>query len=721
MAVIQKIRDKYAKVAGFIIALALVGFILMDAASGKFGFGDLFGRNTSVAKVNGEAIDQKDFARRISEYETLYELYAKGRKLDDAARAQLHDQALREMIFEKLVAGQIKKLGIDTTKEEMQDMIKGANPDPMIMQFPYFQDDKGQFNPQALMAFEQRKDPSFSQEQGKKALEQWDIVKSYVKRNRIIQKFNALVVNGVYTPKFMIDRQMKDQNNMASIRFVKIPYTTVNDNEVKVTDADLQDYMKKHAAIYTIDDPSRSIDYISFDVVPSHDDTAKVLDALNKVKAEFGTTADNESFVNRNSDEQYTGAYVSKKSMMSQYADSIMNLPVGAVYGPYFENGNYKLTKVVAKQVLPDSVKCRHILIKTEDRGQAVAADSVVKKKIDSVEAMAKGGADFKELVNKYSQDDGSKATGGEYDFTLAQRTSLSKEFADFIFEGKPGDKKIVKVSNDNYAGYHYIEIISQKGEEPTAKLAVVTKALFAGQETEQDAYAKANEFAGKNTTAKAFDDAVAKQNLQKRVAPNVKVNDFTVQGLGSSRDIIKWMYTAKVGDVSGVFPLDGRYIIAKLTDVQDKGLAKLDANTRPVIEAAIKSQMKAKLIKEKYKSVASLESLSQTAGQPIQQADSFNAYNSFSQTLGYEPKVVGYSFSNSLKQGAVSPGIQGQDGVFFITLVNRQEVNRPADPMMLNQQKMMLEMQNKNAIANMLQEIFRRTASIKYNPDMLY
>jgi peptidyl-prolyl cis-trans isomerase D len=411
--------------------------------------------------------------------------------------------------------------------------------------------------------------------------------------------------------------------------------------------------------------------------------------------------------------------------MMSLYADSILNQPVGAVYGPYFENGSYKLTKILAKQVMPDSVKYRHILIAVKSGDKEILGDSIAKKKIDSVEAAVRAGADFKALVNTYSNDEQSKANGGEYEVSAAVRTQLekgfSKEISDFVYDNKAGEKKVFKIVNDNFTGYDLVEIMSQSAFAPTAKLATVSKALAVSQETEQDAYAKANEFAGKNTTAKAFDDAIAKQNLQKRVAPNVKVSDFTVQGIGSSRDIIKWMYSAKVGDVSGVFPVDNRYIIAKLTDVQDKGLAKLDANTRPVIEAAIKAQMKAKLIKEKYKSVASLEALSQTVGQPVQQADSFNAYNSFSQTLGYEPKVVGYSFSNALKPGTVSPGIPGQDGVFFITLVSRQELSRPADPMMLNQQKMMLDMQNKNAIGNMLQEIFRRTATIRYNPETLY
>src|SRR5690349_7339674 len=103
MAVIQKIRDKYAKLAGFIIALALVGFILMDAASGRFG--DLFGRDSSIAKVNGDKIDYKEYASRIQEYENLYETM--GNKMDDNIRAQIHDQVLKEMIYERLVSEQM--------------------------------------------------------------------------------------------------------------------------------------------------------------------------------------------------------------------------------------------------------------------------------------------------------------------------------------------------------------------------------------------------------------------------------------------------------------------------------------------------------------------------------------------------------------------------------------------------------------------------------------
>ena len=135
MAVIQKIRNKYGKLAGGLIAFALVGFILMDAASGRFG--DLFGRNTSVAKVDGEKIDVKDYTIRVKEIETLYPLYSRSKTLDDATRAQVSEETLRQMIYELLAKKQIDKLGITTTKEEEKEMVYGAGADPMIQQFQF--------------------------------------------------------------------------------------------------------------------------------------------------------------------------------------------------------------------------------------------------------------------------------------------------------------------------------------------------------------------------------------------------------------------------------------------------------------------------------------------------------------------------------------------------------------------------------------------------------
>ncbi|HRO42664.1 MAG TPA: peptidylprolyl isomerase [Flavipsychrobacter sp.] len=705
MAVIQKIRDKYAKLAGFVIALALVGFLLMDAGD---NLKKLFSGSDYIAKVDGEEIDPRDYSARIQEYESLYELM--GNKVDDNTKAQIHDQVLREMIHEKLVEDDIEDLGIALTKEEEREMISGANPDPLVMQFPYFKNpETGQFDQNALIQFEKNQ-LDLSRPEAQKAMEQWQQMKSYIKRARLVQKYNSLYAGAAYTPKFINDRQLKDQNYIGSIRYVKIPFTTINDNEVKVTDADLKAYMEKRKAQYTIEDPTRSIDYVSFDVQPSAEDTATVLNSIAQVKNEFATTTDVESFVNRNSEDQYRDMYVTKKSFMSAYSDSIMNLPVGVVYGPYFENGSYKLVKVVDKRSMPDSAKAQHILIAT-NQGRD---DSSAKKTADSLMAAIKGGAIFDSLATKFSDDPGSKIKGG--DLGYFGYGAMVPEFNDAAFLGAPGDLKVIKTQ----FGYHVIKVTDQRNFSPAVKLATITKPLAPSTETENTAFAKANEFAGRNSNDKAFDEAIKKEGINKLQAQNVKVNDFVLQGLGSSREIIRWMYEAKAGEVSPVFNLEGRYVIAKLTNIQNKGLMKIDAGNRPMLEAMVKSEKKGNLIAEKYKSMTTVDAIAQAAAQPVMNADSFNAANAYLPNLGYEPKIAGYTFFDGFKPNTTSPAIKGQDGVYFIALKERFQKQAAPDPMMM-QQMQMQNQQMKNAIASMLQESMKRNADIKYSAQNLY
>ncbi len=712
MAVIQKIRTKYAKLAGFVIALALVGFILMDAASGRFG--ELLGNDRSVAKVNGEKIDQVEFSKRVKDYEILYSYSSKGRPIDDVTRAQINDQALRELINDIVVKGETERLGLQTTKEEEKDLIYGAAPDPIVQQYPVFTNPETKmFDPQRVKAFEQQADQV---DPTGKAKEEWEAIKAYILRNNTTRKYVSLVSSCAYTPKFVVEMQQKEQKEMANLQFVKIPFATINDADIKVTDEELVAYMKKKAPLYTIDEPTRSIEYVSFDVIPSVEDTGKSKGTLEQIKNDFIATQDNESFVNRNSDEQYVNMFVNKGTYMSAYSDSILNAPVGTVIGPYLENGSYKLTKVVEKKMMPDSVKCRHILIRTENGGQEVAADSVAKRRIDSVVAAVNSGADFGALVQSVSEDDGSKPTAGEYTFTLQQKGQLSKEFADFIFDGRPGEKKVVKVDNDAYAGYHYIEILSQSGMQPAAKLATISKALYAGDNTEAGVYAKATEFAGKNGNAKAFDEAIKKQNLNKKIAENIKANDFILPGLGSARDVIRWVYEANVGDVSQVFSMDGHYVVAKLNSKQEPGLMKLDANTRPSIESAVRADKKAAMIANKYKGSQSLQAIATASGQQVQQSDSVNAASGFIPNMGYEPKAIGYAFYKGFNLNTMSPAIQGQDGMIYMTVTSRGERAMIETPEVMQRQTTMMQMQAKNAISGGIFESLKKAAKVKYN-----
>lgn len=727
MSVIQTIRNKYGKIAGGVIAVALVGFIVSDARNGSFAsfFG---GHDTNIMKVNGVKIDPKEYQLRLRQYETLYTMFNKGKPLGDAERAQMNEESVRMVVYETVVGEQCDKLGIQTSEEEKKELIYGVYADPMVRQFqiegqPIFMDRQTKdFNPAIVKELEKElaEQPQKIDPTGK-VKEQWETVKAYVIRMSRINKYNALYGGSVYAPLYLAKRAINDQNSMASIKYVKVPFTAIADNEVKVTDEDLKAYMQKHAAQYETDQQVRGLEYVSFDIIPASADTARALNALAEIKADLAATKDNKTFVNNKSDEAntYTEAYLNKRTYLSKYADTIMGMPVGEIYGPYYENGGYKLTKIVDRKTLPDSVKLRHILVVTKQRDQEITPDSVAKKRIDSAIAAIDAGAKFDSIVMIYSQDnEENKQKGGEYTFTLLNRPGISKEFGDFAFEGKPGEKKLVKVSNDNYSGYHYVEILEHKGVAPAIQIATVSKNLAPSDSTVNAIYGKANEFAGKNPTAAEFEATVKKQNLDRRLAENIKVTNFSIPGVGPAREVVKWMYEHNIGDISPVFQLgDQRYVVAKLSSIQEKGLMGITRGNRPQLEQKVREEKKAELIAKKLNGAASLDAIAQTMGQTVMQADSLTLVGS-NPTLGYEPKVQGYAFNTAFQPNTVSPAIKGQNGVYYITVLNR--VSNPVPDQFIQQvagrQRAMEEGQMRNAIGQLLQQAVSKQADVKYN-----
>ena len=132
-----------------------------------------------------------------------------------------------------------------------------------------------------------------------------------------------------------------------------------------MSDEDINAYVRKHKNEFKQTE-SRSISYVVFDAAPNTSDSVFALGEVVKVKDAFATSTDAAQFVvANNSTTPFFDGYVLKSTMQVPNADTIRSLSVGAVYGPYADGGNYVLAKMLAKRELPDSVKCRHILVGT--------------------------------------------------------------------------------------------------------------------------------------------------------------------------------------------------------------------------------------------------------------------------------------------------------------------------------------------------------------------
>lgn len=109
--------------------------------------------------------------------------------------------------------------------------------------------------------------------------------------------------------------------------------------------------------------------------------------------------------------------------------DSIIGMSTGTVIGPYLDGGSYVLAKKMETKNLPDSVKCRHILVGTVNpqTGEQKRSDSAASKRADSILAVIKGGGSFGALATTLSDDDGSKAKAGEYDYSSVDMEIFQK------------------------------------------------------------------------------------------------------------------------------------------------------------------------------------------------------------------------------------------------------------------------------------------------------
>ena len=708
MSIIQQIRERAAWLVFGLIALSLVGFLLMDAFVGR---SRLFGnRSTVIGSINGEKIEYNDFLKLVNDQEEQYK--ARGYQTNEGLTQNIRDNVWKQMVEEAVLNGDYASLGLDVSDKEINDMLVGANAIPDVKQA--FTDPKtGVFDAQAA-ATQINNLRNIYKAGPKKGDKNYEGAKRFFEESipqilkmRLREKYTALLANSAYVPKWMLEKMNADNSQIAAISYVNTPYFTVPDSSVKVSDDEINEYVGNHKDQFHQEE-SRSIAYVVFDASPTSADSGKIRQQLVDEEKEFAATDNPDVFLTRMSSETpYLDAYMGKSRIQVPNKDSIFALSKGGLFGPYLDGGDYVVAKKIDEKVLPDSVRARHILVATVNpqSGQQILDDSSAKRKIDSIKNLIEHGASFDSLAIKLSDDQGSKEKGGDLGYFTADR--MVKEFADFCFNGKKGEKKVVK----SQFGYHYIEILDQKNFEPSYKVAYLSKKIETSPETDQAASGLANQFAGNSRDQKSFDADVQKDNLRKLLAPDIQPTEYNIPGLGSNRQLVRWVYDADLGNVSEPYAIGDKYIVALVTEINKEGTMSA-AKARAQVEPILRNRKKAGIIIKKLGAPATLEAAASAGGQQIQRADSLLFSSPYIPNAGQEAKVIGSAFNKALLGKPASSPIPGNGGVFVIRVENVGAKSNPnAD---LEQQRFTIEQQEKSMVSYRAIEVLKKLAKIK-------
>jgi peptidyl-prolyl cis-trans isomerase D len=398
---------------------------------------------------------------------------------------------------------------------------------------------------------------------------------------------------------------------------------------------------------------------------------------------------------------EYKDEYLPKNRLAPAVSDTLSRLSVGSVFGPYVDNGNAVIAKMLGTKEVPDSVKARHILFSAQSGDEAT-----IKKLADSVLAAIKAGTPFADLAAKYGSD-GTKDKGG--DLGTFGYGAMVPEFNDFCFSKPVGTLDIVKTQ----FGYHIVEIQSQKDFKQAYKLAFIGKEISASDVTINKANLDATKAASEKTAANLA-KYVAKNGLRLTEVPNlIKENDYTVGALQDARALVRWAFEAKKGDVSEPFTIGDQYVVAQLDKITSKGTQDA-ATARSGCEVIIRNKKKADMIIQKIGKTPTLESAAAAYNKTVMQtgADSTLTMTAqFINSVGVEPKVIGAAF-NKEYQTKVSPAIEGTSAVYVIRVNNYG--TKPADTPEQAEQQISNRKNNMRSIVNGWYESLRKLADIQ-------
>ena len=699
MSIIQDIRDKYAKLTVVLVALALLGFILTDYFAGKSRMGGKIAN--TIGSVNGRSITFDEFNPKVAQVEE--NLKAQGYPQTSALTQQALDQAWNQEIGQQLLKGELEELGIEVGKKELGDVLYGPNA-PQDLQNQFRDPKTGLFNPALAKQ-------NIDQALKSGTPEQKTSIANYIDalvNMRMADKYLSLFSNSTNFPRWMVEKQSAENSQLARISLVREMYTSIPDSAVKVTDDEIKEFINKHKSQFKQQE-SRSIQYVAFSAAPSSKDSAATYSELLNQKERFRGATNLEEFLAGEGVQYYNG-YINGKAIQQQKKDSIFRTPVGEIYGPYLDANSYVMARMVGTTNMPDTVSVRHILISTQNRDSATAYNLC-----DSLQKAIAAGSSFDSLAAKFSDDGGSKEKGGKYENVPSGQ--MVAPFNDFIFLRPTGSKGIVKTD----FGFHYIEILSQKGSGTGYKVAYLPREIIVSQETDNAALNKANEFAGDCKDLKSFEENYNKklkqQGLVKNTATDITPVAYEVRGVGLSRSFVRAIYDAKKGEVLKPERIDNNYIVAVVSDIFEEGTAGVET-ARPSVDPILRNKKKAELLRTRVGKVTTLEAAATAlGGKPIETADSVRINGSLSGTFGYEPRVTGAAF-NPANSGKVVPEvIEGLSGVFVVRVDSL--TTTPVMDGDVNTQRQTRYQQTKQAYSNQYSpnnpiSVLRNTATIK-------
>ena len=663
MAILENIR-KRTTILILIIGMALFAFVISGVfTSSNFGAGGKVG--STVAEINGNEVSIDAFRQKVEA--------ASRRVGPNVSSMQTINQVWDQEIRNSILGEQFEDLGINIEEDQIMNYIKTM---PGYNQAPQFQNEDGIFDENKFRDFISEMRVNNPQQYELWLQDEQNIIQSSKE-----QTYFNLVKAGVGATLKEGELEYKLANDKVDMQYVRIPFASIPDSTISVTKSEIAEYINANKEEYK-QEISRDIQFVNFEEKPSAADEAAVEASITKLLDDtieynkqtdrndtilgFRNTTDYAAFLDRNSDIKFDTIYKAKKSLPSSFADTLMTLQVGELFGPYRDGDHFIVSKMVDRKS-NGSVKASHILVTYEG---AQRANPDIKRTKEEAEAKAndllrdakKRDADFAQLARDNS-DGPSAPTGGDLGFF--QQGTMVPAFNDFAFGNSIGSIGLVETD----FGFHVIKI---DDKEDIVQIATLARAIEASEETSNTLFTDATKFEMEVSSGdKVFTDLASENQYSVMPVYKIKALDENLPGLSNQRSIVQWAFNeeTEVGDIRR-FNVNNGYAVVQLVKKYEEGVMSVEDASATVLPKIRKERKAAQIIGQHQGKT--MDAIASDASQSLSNATGLTVKSPTIPGAGSEPAVVGAAFA--MKDGETSDLIEGNTGVFMIKVTKKEE-----------------------------------------------
>lgn len=679
MTALGKIRSKGILLI-IIIGLGLFAFIAEEAFRSCNG---IKGQNSQqIGEVLGEKIYVQDFQKLLEEYQDAMKLTMRTDNLSEDQLNQLKDQVWQQLVSERVMKEDCKKLGLTVTEDELQNVLNdGTN--QLLTQTPFVNQQTGRFDVSILKQFidayrkAEASNNSQQLDQMRPAYNYWLFVEKNLRTQLLAQKYQSLLANCVLSNKVEAKMAFNEENEEAQIQLASIAYNTIKYADIKVTDEELKAKYEELKPAFRQQQETRDVKMVDVQVKASATDRAQLQKDMAGYQKQLAAAADPTQVVSKSGSMiQYIGLPVSGKAFQ-QYPDiasKIDSMAVGTTgVVENTKDNTYNIVRILSRTELPDSVEFRQIQVggKTLEAARA-SADSIQK-------ALAAGG-DFQAIAKRYGQDSTTTwFTGAMYE----QASTMSQDnrtYIEALLNGAVGSTQNIELTQGNVV----IQVLNRKAMKSKAVAAVIKKEIRFSDNTYSKAYNRFSQFVTQSQASLA--------DLQKHATKfgyTVQdLNDFatsshTVGNVGGSgiRDAIKWIFEAKEGQVSQLFEAgkeNDHLLVLCMTKIHPQGYRPWDdAQVKEILKREVIRDKKAEMIMAKLKGVNSIAA-AQAKGAKVSTVNQITfAAPAFIQATGAAEPALSGAVAATAQGKFCSAPVKGNAGVYVFQVVKKQM--RPA------------------------------------------